>query len=271
MPQRPISEWRIPLVLILVLLLALGFLARRWVTVADGWWGASARATGTPALLLGQALVDSGQSAQAELVSPEALSALRAELAEARAELELTRQELADWREGRAAGRGGMTFDIPREFRMLAADVVGFQPQPRRQSVVMNRGRRHGVQPDMPVITEAGLLGVVRKVDDASCIVQLLTDPFFAAGAEASGEGWQAAVLGRGADAPLLVEPTEPVHHVRDGSVLVTSGVHGSLFPRGIPIGTLRRGSTNRLGIAPLTLEPAADPDSRFALIMLGW
>jgi rod shape-determining protein MreC len=196
---------------------------------------------------------------------------LRQELASLKLELEMTRQELADWRLGEKTDRPGLTQDVAERFLFMAADVIGRQPQPRRQSLLLSRGERHGVRVDLPVVTESGLVGVVRVVRDSTCIVQLVTDPYFAAAVEGEGGAWQAVAMGRGAGEPLRLETHEPVTDIKQGAVIKTSGLGGSLYPRGLPVGELRRGRTNRLGLESLEVEPLADLKTRFVLILLSW
>jgi len=266
---------RVPLFLILLVMLAAGFLMRGGTpTPGGGWREHTARTLALPGAWLG-GLFTSGAAGSAEQggadAPPEALAEMRAEVMALRVERETLRHELAAWRTGEATSRPGTTLDVNDRFLFLAADVVARQPQPRRQSITINRGSRHGVRPNLPVVSDAGLIGITREVDERSTMVQLLTDAHFAVAAEETGGRWQAVVLGQGAGRNPVVEPEVPVLNLVAGTAIKTSGLSGSLFPPGLLLGTLEHGGTNRLGLEPITLQPAADLDSRFVLVLLEW
>lgn len=275
MKFRSLKDWKIPTVLLLVLLLATGFVLRsRQPTPDDSWFMSSLATLGSPAVWLADGLASLifwGDDPTLQPANASDMAELHKEVVSLKLELAMTQQELADWRRGEKSDRPGITEDVAERFLFLAADVIGRQPMPRRQSLLLNRGERHGITPDLPVVAESGLVGVVRVVRDTTCIVQLVTDPYFAAAVEGEGGAWQAVAMGRGAGEPLRLETHEPVNDAEQGGIVKTSGLGGSLYPRGLPVGQLKKGRTNRLGLESLELEPAANLKTRFVLIILSW
>jgi rod shape-determining protein MreC len=103
-------------------------------------------------------------------------------------------------------------------------------------------GSRDGVTLGSPVFTADGLLGVVLEVEAERAQAIDWTRPEFRVSVmTADGLVYGIAEPQRGSfrEADLLVMTGAPFHSdVRPGRLIVTSG-RGTLFPRGIPIGTV--------------------------------
>ena len=136
----------------------------------------------------------------------------------------------------------------------VAARVVGPPPSSFERTVQLDRGSDDGVGEDLPVVTGAGLVGRVVAVSRTRSTVRLVTDETSAVGSRLSRSGELAVAEGRGVDRPLRVGLLDARSQVEAGDLLVTSGVVGSPFPGGIPLG--RVVSVVR---TPGALEPAVD------------
>src|SRR5215510_13066958 len=122
---------------------------------------------------------------------------------------------------------------------MIAAQVIGRDATNRYRTIILNKCESDGIKPDMGVVTPAGVVGRVVKTTGGSSVVLLVTDPNNAIAGliqrtrdEGIVEGTQQG-LAQLKYIPLLST-------VRDGDRVVTSGLVGD-FPRGLPIGTIRR------------------------------
>ncbi len=156
--------------------------------------------------------------------------------------------------EGRLAGRD----DLEDELRSLldatdieflgdvdqvTARVVSDRRTEIERVVEIDKGGDHGVEVGMPVVTGHGLAGTVELVTGTRSVIRLITDAEVSVGVR-SPNGL-ALTDGRGATGLGLRATPELAEAIRlgavaDGERFVTSGVDRSLYPPGIPVGTLR-------------------------------
>jgi rod shape-determining protein MreC len=136
----------------------------------------------------------------------------------------------------------------------VAARVVGAPPSSFERTLQLDRGSDDGVAEDLPVVTGAGLVGRVVDVSRTRSTVRLVTDQTSAVGSRLSRSGELAVAEGRGADRPLRLGLLDARSQVEAGDLLVTSGVVGSPFPGGIPLGRVVA-----VARTPGALEPEVD------------
>lgn len=122
---------------------------------------------------------------------------------------------------------------------MIAAQVIGRDTGNWYRTLILNKGESDGVQPEMGVITPAGVVGRVVKTTAATSVVLLATDPNNAI----------AGLIQRTRDEGIVEGTTQGLARlkyipllssVRPGDRVVTSGLVGG-FPRGLAIGTITR------------------------------
>lgn len=122
---------------------------------------------------------------------------------------------------------------------MVAAQVIGRDTGNWYRTIILNKGEADGIQPDMGVITAAGVVGRVVKTTTATSVVLLVTDPNNAI----------AGLIQRTRDEGIVEGTTQGLARlkyipllssVRTGDRVVTSGLVGG-FPRGLAIGTITR------------------------------
>ncbi len=120
----------------------------------------------------------------------------------------------------------------------IPAQVFGKVTSNYKWAVFINKGRSDGVRADMAVIAPEGLIGKVISVNAHTATVLLLIDPQAAAGARVDDSRHTGVVTGNGANEPLSFRYIEraPIELYDE---IVTSGYDGSVFPPGIPIGTV--------------------------------
>lgn len=107
---------------------------------------------------------------------------------------------------------------------------------------LVNVGTRDGVQSGAPVVSPAGLVGVIREARTSNSVGIDWTHPDFRPSAMLSdGSAYGLVESRRGAfrEEDRLVLNGIPYHEeVDSGQTVLTSGL-GGIFPRGIPIGTV--------------------------------
>lgn len=122
---------------------------------------------------------------------------------------------------------------------LVAAQVIGRDATNWYRAVILNKGASDGIQPDMGVITPAGVVGRVVKTNSATSIVLLVTDPNNAIAGLIQRTRDEGIVEGTHQGlAKLKYIPL--LSSVREGDRVVTSGLVGG-FPRGLALGTITR------------------------------
>lgn len=143
---------------------------------------------------------------------------------------------------------------------MIAAQVIGRDTGNWYRTVILNKGQSEGIQPDMGVITPAGVVGRVVKTTAATSVVLLLTDPNNAI----------AGLIQRTRDEGIVEGTLQGLAHlkyipllsdVQTGDRVVTSGLVGG-FPRGLAIGTITSiGKEEGALFQSAELTPNVDPN----------
>jgi len=154
--------------------------------------------------------------------------------------------------------------------RVKVAEILSIDLDPFSQQVVIDKGTRYGVFVGQPVLDATGVMGQVVHVGGISSHVVLLTNPSHGLPVQVNRNGVRAVVTGRGLGEPLQLEHVPHNADIREGDLLVTSGL-GGRFPVGYPVGKVV--SVNSLqgqSFANINVEPAAKlSTSREVLLVL--
>ena len=129
------------------------------------------------------------------------------------------------------------------------AEIIGLDPNNLYYGILINRGLKHGVKKNMPVIAfekgELALVGKIMTVGAFSSVVLPLYDDrcFIAAKMEESRH--RGIVGGQGSSSlPLIMRYVKKrvKDEVKVGDIIVTSGLDDtSMFPKNIPIGYISK------------------------------
>jgi rod shape-determining protein MreC len=121
------------------------------------------------------------------------------------------------------------------EYEYVGASVIGRDPSPFLQYVIINRGSDDGLRRGMPVVTQQGLVGRISRVTAAAANVQLITDPATSINVRLQPSRDRAVLLGSiTGDLTLDFIPQEA--NVNPGDLVLTSGFGGN-YPPNILIG----------------------------------
>ncbi|MFP8882174.1 MAG: rod shape-determining protein MreC [Myxococcota bacterium] len=178
-----------------------------------------------------------------------------------RSKLALLEEENLQLREALvASGRLQRIAAIREEFEvpMLASELVGVDASAWFRSVLVNRGRVHGVRSGMPVISEHGLVGLVTSTSNNAFKAMLVLDRQSAVDGIVQRSRSRGIVRGGGTD-QLDFEFVVRESDVRIGDVVITSGL-GGVHPKGIRIGEVISVSDPGSDLLQTaTLTPAVD------------
>jgi rod shape-determining protein MreC len=154
------------------------------------------------------------------------------------------------------------TLNLPwaQNIPTVPAEVVANSSSNFEVSIQLNKGRDAGIDTGMPVVSGSGLVGRVVVASNSRSTVLLITDPTSNVGVRFGTAGNLAVAAGQGAGAPLRVDLVPPQVPVDKGELMITSGLQQSIYPPGVPIGTVLttgvpRGSFQQA----VTLAPVAD------------
>ena len=170
---------------------------------------------------------------------------LKKELAEARTELARVRSAQRENEQLRAMVDLRKEPGFPQGLDPVTARVIARSPTDWSSTIQINKGTDDGVNEDDAVITGDGLIGKIAQASGGTATVQLITDGESSVSAMAVPDGTSGVVRTPVGDPnDLQLDFVRRVNNVKKGQTVVTSGFRvgrlRSLFPRGIPIGTVR-------------------------------
>ena len=165
----------------------------------------------------------------------------------------------------------GLRDRLPPSF--LAAEVVRVPERGLDGSFLLTAGRAKGVIPGAPIVTPAGLVGRVLEVDErVSTAIDWTNRDFRASAMSLDGQVYGIVEPRRTASGEQLLALTGVPFHTElaSGTLIVSSG-RGGVFPRGIPIGTVRGDEDAESGWRKeYLLQPVVSPAAMNHVLVLG-
>ena len=119
----------------------------------------------------------------------------------------------------------------------VSAAVIGRDPSPFLQYVIINRGSDDGIRHGMPVVSAKGLVGRVTATTAGAARIQLITDPSTAINVRVKPSGAEALLTGS-ITGELSLEAIPQDAKIEAGDLVLTSGLGGN-YPPDIVIGQL--------------------------------
>jgi rod shape-determining protein MreC len=117
----------------------------------------------------------------------------------------------------------------------IMGEILYDARDPSTRRIVLDRGSRNGVQPGLPVIDNAGVIGQVTRVFPFTSEVTLLTDKEQAIPVQVLRSGLRSIAYGRGRSGLLDLRFVAPDADIQVGDVIVTSGLDG-MYPAGLAV-----------------------------------
>ncbi|MDQ6859776.1 MAG: rod shape-determining protein MreC [Verrucomicrobiota bacterium] len=175
--------------------------------------------------------------------------------------LKATNQALRDVEHDVNRLRVALNYREKSVFKLVPAEIVTRETSTWWRTVTINRGKEDGVQGDMPVVTEEGLVGKTTTVSESISVVLLISDENCRVAASIEGSREQGIVQGErvaGALTPLLdLNFLSKQANLQPGQKVYTSGV-GGVFPSGLLIGAVKEYKVRELD-SQARLQPAVD------------
>ena len=191
---------------------------------------------------------------------------LRAEVGRLRRELATTQTARRDAEQLSGLAEIARADGFPQGTAPVTARVIARSPTVWWSSVQVNKGSSDGIEVDQPVITGDGLAGKVTAVTGGTATVTLITDERSSVSAQVMPGGADGIVRPKVGDPnDLLLDFVEKGGRIKTGQTVVTSGFRASsglesLFPRGIPVGRVKKVDRSELEIyQTVHIDPFAE------------
>lgn len=129
------------------------------------------------------------------------------------------------------------------------------------QSVLVNKGSKDGVLPDMPVVSYEGVIGRILSVGDRYSRIMLITDPASALDVVVQRSQVRGILIG-GEPGICQIKYVRNDADVKPGDVVITTGKDG-VFPGGIKTGIVKAVFPDPVGIFQrVDVIPAVDVEN---------
>jgi rod shape-determining protein MreC len=153
-----------------------------------------------------------------------------------------------------------------RNYHPVGANVIDRDPSLWYQQVEVDAGSDEGVSQGDPALADGGLVGSVTTVDASISIVTLITDHDLAVASQVNDAAGDQGILSPSVGNPnqLLLQDLPGQAQIAAGDQVVTAGFKSgslsSLYPPGLPIGTVTSVSRNQLfNNNEVPVSPSAD------------
>lgn len=160
-------------------------------------------------------------------------------------------------------------FDLAQtiDYDYIPGEIIAWGSQTDFSTMVINKGQRDGIKPDMPVVAfSGGTMGLVGKtviVAYQSTVIRTVLDPFCHVSGLFKDSRYKGILSGTGAISGVMemdLVKKSALDELAAGAIVVTSGL-GQLFPRDIPVGRWREKylAKDYETVIKLQIEPILD------------
>ena len=124
-------------------------------------------------------------------------------------------------------------------YRFIGAKVISNSTHKRNNYIMLNRGRKHGIEIDMGVISDKGLVGIVIGVSEGFCSVMSALHKDSKISARIKKNNQLASVTWNEIDYKHGILEDIPTHLKLNSNDTIISSGNSLIFPEGILIGTV--------------------------------
>lgn len=119
--------------------------------------------------------------------------------------------------------------------RVFVAEIIGVEPDPNRQELMINKGSGDAVFKGQAVLDASGLIGQITQVGPLASRVLLVTDATHALSVQVNRSGTRSILVGTGHPDRLRLLYVPDTADITEGDLLVTTGL-GKRYPAGYPV-----------------------------------
>jgi rod shape-determining protein MreC len=158
------------------------------------------------------------------------------------------------------ASSGHRPDSVPRrQFAYIPASVINASTNKQFNFITLDRGRHHGIEPEMAVISPRGVVGVVYAVSGNFATVIPMINRDFRLSAKIRRNGYFGSLSWSGTGYSTAILEEIPYHvDLHAGDTIVTSG-YSAIFPEGILVGTVHDFQAVEGNFYTITVDIAVD------------
>lgn len=146
-----------------------------------------------------------------------------------------------------------------RQFSYIPASVINASTNKQFNFITLNKGRHHGIEPEMAVISPRGVVGVVYSVSGNYSSVIPMVNRDFRLSAKIRRNGYFGSLSWPGSGYENAILEEIPYHvDLRHGDTIVTSG-YSAIFPEGILVGTVQEFVADEGNFYTIAVDIAVD------------
>jgi rod shape-determining protein MreC len=124
-------------------------------------------------------------------------------------------------------------------YRFIPAQIISNSVNRPFNYITLNKGSRHGIKPDMGIISAGGIVGVVGQVSASYSMGLSVLNQRWSISAKLKKNGYYGSLIWDGLDYQFANFNEIPLHvNIAVGDTVITSG-YSSVFPEGILVGTI--------------------------------
>jgi rod shape-determining protein MreC len=151
-----------------------------------------------------------------------------------------------------------LEFKERSSFKLIAAEVLGFNPHPIFNGLILNEGSRRGIKKRDAVLTAEGLVGQIVQVDVDNCICQILFDRNSRISSQIQRNRELGVIAWDGGVHLKLLYVAKTID-VLVGDVVLTSG-YSRIFPGNLKIGVVIEVSKDNEGLfQDIVVQPSVN------------
>ena len=134
---------------------------------------------------------------------------------------------------------GGYDSIPHRQYSYIPARVINNTVNKQFNFITLNKGRHHGIEPEMAVIAPNGVVGIVYAASGNYSTVIPMINRSFGLSAKILKNGYFGSLSWAGSGYQEAILKEIPFHvEIQPGDTIVTSG-YSAIFPEGITVGTI--------------------------------
>ncbi len=130
--------------------------------------------------------------------------------------------------------------DTTCKYRFISAQVLKNSTNRTNNFITLNVGEKHGVRPDMGVVSTTGAVGVVVAVSKNYSLAISILNQKIGLSAKLKNNNFYGSLIWPGENYQMAVLTEIPNHiELHEGDTVVTSG-YSAIFPEGIQVATIK-------------------------------
>lgn len=148
---------------------------------------------------------------------------------------------------------------VTNSFHQIFAEVIDNSVSKSHNYILLDKGSKDGIEKEMGVINQNGIVGIVSMVSENYSIAISLLNSKLHISCKIKGDGTIGSLTWQGGDPSFALLEELPRHtKFSPGDTIITSGF-SAIFPEGIMVGTIDRSSTNKRDLNTVIVKLSTD------------